>query len=249
MVFIGHGSPMNAIEDNPWSRGWTALGASLPTPRAIVCVSAHWYVRGTYVTDNEAPETIYDFGGFPPELSRVTYPAPGDRVLANTVAAVLSSVRAAPRGDWGLDHGAWSVLLRLRPAADVPVVQVSLDRGAPPSAHLAMGQALGSLRGQGVLILASGNVTHNLHHALRGGGTLPPWASGFDADIARAIEQRDHAFLIGALETEAGRHAHPSPDHYLPLLWAVGAAGDSAATFPITGFALGSLSMRAVLWR
>lgn len=248
VLFLGHGSPMNAIEDNPWSRAWAALGATLPTPRAILCVSAHWYVRGTHVTSNAVPETIYDFSGFPRPLYEVRYPARGDAELSQRIAGLLAEVKADGRSDWGLDHGSWSVLVKLRPDADVPVLQLSLDRLARPAVHLAIGRALAPLREQGILILGSGNVTHNLAHALgTGGREQPDWAVRFDRDVATALEQRDTAFLTRALESDDGRRAHPSPDHYLPLLYAAGAASDSdRVSYPVTGFDLGSLSMRAV---
>ncbi len=177
VVFVGHGSPMNAIEDNAWSRAWRALGTALPQPRAILCVSAHWYVPGTWVTGNVAPRTIHDFGGFPKALFEVRYPAKGDVALAGRITSLLASHEARTRDDWGLDHGAWSVLARVRPAADVPVLQLSVHRGLAPEAHLALGRALAPLRDEGVLLLASGNVTHNLPHALSGDGQLPAWAS------------------------------------------------------------------------
>lgn len=247
VVFVGHGSPMNAIEDNAWSRAWRALGTALPQPRAILCVSAHWYVPGTWVTGNVAPRTIHDFGGFPKALFEVRYPAKGDVALAGRITSLLASHEARTRDDWGLDHGAWSVLARVRPAADVPVLQLSVHRGLAPEAHLALGRALAPLRDEGVLILASGNVTHNLPHALSGDGQLPAWASGFDADVAKALEQRDAKFLGGALATDHGRDAHPTPDHYLPLLYAAGAASPSdPISFPATGFDLGSISMRSI---
>ena len=247
-LFVGHGSPMNAIEETPWSRGWAALGAELPKPKAILCISAHWYVRGVHVTGNPAPRLIYDFSGFPPELSRVKYPAPGDRALAHRIAGLVGN-GAGVRDDWGLDHGTWSVLCHLRPAADVPVLQLSIDRGAPVARHLELGRALAPLREQGVLIAGSGNITHNLMHAMRWDGReQPSWAVGFDGDVAQALEQRDVGFLVRALDSEAGRRAHPSPDHYLPLLYAVGAAEEAKSVrFPVTGFDLGSLSMRSVV--
>jgi 4,5-DOPA dioxygenase extradiol len=248
VVFLGHGSPMNAIDDNRWSQAWAALGLDLPTPTAILCVSAHWYVRGTFVTGNASPNTIYDFSGFPRALYEVRYPARGDEALAGRISAMLTAQGASVRHDWGLDHGTWSVLRRLRPAADVPVLQLSIDRGAPVAAHLAIGRALAPLRDQGVLVLGSGNVTHNLSHALRWDGSeQPSWATDFDRDVARAIEQHDEGFLIRALETDAGRRSHPTAEHFLPLLYAMGAATQAdQVSFPVQGFELGSLSMRSV---
>jgi 4,5-DOPA dioxygenase extradiol len=252
VLFLGHGSPANAIEDNAWSRAFRALGRELPLPRGVLAVSAHWYVAGTFLTGGGRPETIHDFGGFPEALHRVEYPAPGDPALARRAARLLGD-RAALRDDWGLDHGAWSVLRHLFPAADVPVVQLSLDGRLPPRGHLEMGRALAPLRDEGVLLLASGNLTHNLRLAFQaaahGAAETPDWARRFDEGVARAVAERDHDFLVRAPEGPDGRVAHPTLDHYLPLLVAAGASGDAdPVTFPITGFDLGSLSMRAVRW-
>jgi 4,5-DOPA dioxygenase extradiol len=252
VLFVGHGSPMNAIEDNRWSRGFRALAALLPRPKAIVAVSAHWFVPGTFVTDNAHPKTIHDFGGFPRALFEMQYPAPGDVELARRLVGMLGD-RAALRSDWGLDHGTWSVLHHLVPDADCPVVQLSIDRRMPPAEHLALARALAPLRQQGILVMGSGNITHNLRYAMtsyqRGDESTPPWASTFDTDVARAAEQHDHDFLARAVESEAGRMSHPILDHYLPLLYAVGAADrEDAVRFPISGFELGSLSMRSVIF-
>jgi 4,5-DOPA dioxygenase extradiol len=250
-LFVGHGSPMIAIDDSRFARALDELGRALPRPRAVLSVSAHWYLAGTHTTSAARPETIHDFGGFPEPLYRVQYPAPGDPSLASRVAALLAARGATPSDAWGLDHGTWSVLVHLFPAADVPVVQLSLDARLPPEVHLALGRALRPLRQEGILVMGSGNLTHNLRHAfsaMRGGETgTPAWASAFDADAARALEQRDSRWLCGALESADGRRAHPTPDHYLPLLYAVGASDEAdPVAFPITGFDLGSLSMRAV---
>ncbi|MBK9517808.1 MAG: 4,5-DOPA dioxygenase extradiol [Anaeromyxobacter sp.] len=252
VLFVGHGNPMNAVEDNRWSRGLRALAAALPAPRAILAVSAHWFVAGSHTTGTARPETIHDFSGFPDALSRVRYPSPGDPALADRVVGLLGRRRASVVGDRGLDHGAWSVLVHLRPGADVPVVQLSLDATLPPAEHLALGRALAPLRDEGVLILGSGNLTHNLRHAFgawhRGETATPAWAAAFDADVARAVAQRDGAWLGHALDSPAGRQAHPSPDHYLPLLYVAGAAGqDGQVTSPLEGFDMASLSMRSVL--
>jgi 4,5-DOPA dioxygenase extradiol len=250
VVFVGHGSPMNAIEDNAWSRSFADFGRALPRPKSILSVSAHWYRPGTYVTGEERPKTIHDFGGFPPALYHVEYPAPGDRDLAARVVSRLKE-RAAPRFDWGLDHGTWSVLHHMWPAADIPVVQLSIDSTLAPSAHLDLARSLAPLRDEGVLVLGSGNITHNLRHAFtsarQGDLATPEWARRFDEDTARALEQHDAPALARALEGEDGRRAHPTPDHYLPLLYAAGAAAaDDAVAFPTTGYDMGSLSMRAV---
>lgn len=248
VLFIGHGNPMNAITDTSYGRAWQALGSDIPKPRAILAVSAHWYVDGTHVTSNASPRTIHDFGGFPRALFEVQYPARGDAGLAERVAALLSAHGGSTSEQWGLDHGTWSVLVHLRPDADVPVLQLSIDRRAPPETHLAIGRALAPLRDQGVLILGSGNITHNLGHAMRARGSdTPAWAAEVDALVTRAVTQHDRAPLTSLLETDAGRMSHPTPDHYFPLLYAVGASTrDDVVRFPVTGFDLGSLSMRSV---
>lgn len=252
VAFVGHGSPMNAIEDNRWSRGFRELGVRLPRPKAILCVSAHWYVGGTAVTANPEPETIHDFGGFPEALYRMQYKAAGDPALANRVVELLGRDAASTSLEWGLDHGAWSVLVHLRPLADCPVIQLSIDARATALVHFQIGRALLPLRDEGVLILGSGNIVHNLRDAfsrLRSGDLeTPPWAAAFDAAVAKALETRDTARLAALVESPEGRKAHPTPDHYLPLLYAAGAAGDDGVDYPITGFDLGSLSMRSVVF-
>jgi len=252
VVFVGHGSPMNAIEDNSWSRAFKALGGMLPTPRAVLAVSAHWYVAGTAVTSNAQPKTIHDFGGFPDALFRVQYPAPGDGALAGRVVELLGQKRATQKEDWGLDHGTWSVTLHLWPKANIPVVQLSIDQHLAPEEHVALGRALQPLRDEGVMILGSGNITHNLRAAfgaMRSGDTrTPAWAAAYDHDVTQALEQHDGAALARLLRTPTGTQAHPSEDHYLPLLYAAGASTEKdTVKFPITGFDMGSLSMRAVV--
>lgn len=253
VLFVGHGSPMNVILDNAWTRSFKDLGAALPTPRAILAISAHWYTRGTFVTAGGDPPTIHDFGNFPRRLFEIQYPARGHDELARRVCELLVADKAAPRSDWGLDHGTWSVLHHMYPRADVPVVQLSIDHRRPPAEHLAIGRALAPLREEGVLILASGNITHNLRAAMQwaqsGDGTQQEWALQFDADVARAVEQHDHEFLARAPESPLGRQNHPSLDHYLPLLYAVGAAHEAEAPrFFNPGFDLGSISMRGAVF-
>lgn len=240
---------MNAIEDNAWSRAFKSFGLTLPKPRAILCISAHWYTPASLVTGNEKPPTIHDFSGFPEALGAMQYPAPGDLALAQRVTQLVPT--AALSQEWGLDHGTWSVLHHLRPAADCPVIQLSIDARLPGQAHLEIGRALAPLRSEGVLLLGSGNIVHNLRDAFgrmrRGDAETPAWASSFDADASRALQQHDHAWLARAHEDARGKSAHPTPDHYLPLLYAAGAANPSDhVTFPIEGFDAGSLSMRAV---
>lgn len=248
VVFMGHGNPMNAIEDTPWSRAWAALGQKLPTPKAILAISAHWFVPGTWVMSNAVPETIHDFGGFPQRLFEVQYPAKGSSDLVKRVTSLLSSVPAGPKDDWGLDHGTWSVLKHVRPAADVPVVQLSINRTLSAAAHVTIAKQLAPLRDEGILILGSGNVTHNLRHAMTSDGvTTPPWASHFDSEVTKALEQRDTAALAALVTTEAGVLSHPWPDHFLPLVYAAAAASDTdRIEYPVTGWDFGSLSMRSV---
>lgn len=251
VLFVGHGSPMNAIEDNAWSRAFRTLLAGTAKPRAVLAVSAHWYVDGTFLTDDPRPKTIHDFGGFPQRLYEVEYPAPGHRDLAARVVAMLAANRAGLRTDWGLDHGTWSVLCHMLPAADVPVVQLSLDARLDARGHYELARSLQPLRSDGVLLLGSGNITHNLRDAFtrmqNGDTTTPPWARDFDAAVAAALQQRDTARLLALLDSADGRRAHPTPDHWWPLLYAYAASEErDAVAFPIEGFDLGSLSMRAV---
>lgn len=225
-VFVGHGSPMNAIEDNRFARGWRTMAAGLPRPEAILSVSAHWYTAGTRVADNERPRTIHDFYGFPAELYRVAYPAPGAPALAGEARGLLGGV-AVLDGSWGLDHGTWSVLRAMYPAADIPVFQVSVDYGAPAEAHFALGARLKALRAQGVMVFGSGNVVHNLGlvEFAREGGFA--WAADFDDYVATCVRARDFAGVVGY--EKLGRTAElavPTPDHYFPLLYVLGAADD-----------------------
>ncbi len=254
VLFVGHGNPMNAILDNRWSRGFKALGRTVPRPKAIVCVSAHWYIPGTFLTGNHDPQTIHDFGGFPEQLYEVVYPAPGDPGLAARVSGMLSPWKASPRSDWGLDHGTWSVLRNMWPEADIPVVQLSIDGFAAPEVHLKIGKALAPLRSEGVLVLGSGNLVHNLRSALQQMRVrkpeLEPWAEEFDERVSSALEAKDQGKLTHACDDRLGHVAHPTVDHYLPILYAAGAAGRSSdVSFPLEGFDLGSISMRAVLFQ
>lgn len=254
VLFVGHGNPMNALLDNPWSRGFKALGQRLPTPKAILCISAHWYVPGTFLTANHDPRTIHDFGGFPPELYEVEYPAPGDPALAQRVSTMLSAWDASARSDWGIDHGTWTVLRHMWPKAEIPVVQLSIDGRAPAEAHLAMGRALAPLREEGILVLGSGNLVHNLRSAFRQMRSARPeqesWALEFDDRVTKALEAGDAGKLTHACEDDVGHLAHPSVDHFLPVLYTTGAAGQGAEVeFPLEGFDMGSISMRAVLYK
>lgn len=252
VIFIGHGTPMNAVEDNQWSRGFATIAADIPQPKAILAVSAHWYVGGTMLTSNPKPRTIHDFYGFPQSLYDINYPAPGNVDLAKRVRTLLGDERSSLSDDWGLDHGTWSVLKWMFPDAKIPVIQLSVNQHLSPRAHYELGRSLEELRHEGVLIFASGNIVHNLRDAftqLRSGRSFTPdWARQFDEDVAEAIRQHDGDAMVNLWpNTENGRMSHPTPDHWLPLLYAVGASNvNDEVSFPLEGFDLGSLSMRAV---
>ena len=250
VLFVGHGNPMNAIEETPFVIAWRETAAQLPRPRAILCVSAHWETEGTFVTAMPNPRTIHDFYGFPDELYRESYPAPGLPALAETICGLIHSTRVCPDStfSWGLDHGAWSVLRRMYPAADIPVVQLSLDRTRPARCHYEMARELMPLREQGVLILGSGNLVHNLR-LLKWDADLPyPWASEFDRLVTELILAGENDRLA-AYETlgEAARFAIPTNEHYLPLLYALALreAGEEASFFA-EGIVYGSISMRSL---
>jgi 4,5-DOPA dioxygenase extradiol len=249
-VFFGHGSPMNTLARNRYTEAWRAIGASLPRPKAILCISAHWYARGTAVTAMSAPRTIHDFRGFPQALFDVQYPAPGDPALAGRVRELLEPLEVAPDGSWGLDHGTWSVLVHAFPDAQVPVVQLSMDATRAPDHHYRAGRRLAPLRDEGVLVMGSGNVVHNLMLMDRAEGAAPfGWAVRFDARVRDFLDRRDHAALL-AYETlgEDGRLSVPTPEHYLPLLYIAALQEDGEPlSYPVEGIESGSLSMRSVL--
>ncbi len=250
VVFFGHGNPMNALADNAYSRGWAAIGRAIPRPRAVLSVSAHWYVRGTFVTAMPAPPTIHDFGGFPEELYRIAYPAPGDPLLAERVRKLLAPLSVGPDVDWGLDHGTWTVLRHVIPRADIPVVQLSIDKRQPAEYHYEVGRRLAPLRDEGVLIAGSGNLVHNLHaYAWGRHGAAPfDWAVRFEGKVRELLAAGDDGPLI-ACET-LGRDAAlsvPTPDHYLPLLYVIATRRDrDPIRFPVEGVDGGSVSMLAV---
>ncbi len=246
-LFVGHGSPMNAITDNAYSREWRKLGDSLPTPSAILCVSAHWMTRGTTLVHVAArPKTIHDFGGFPQALYDAQYPAPGAPGVARATIELVRASHIKEDTEWGLDHGAWSVLIKMFPKADIPVFQLSLDLAKPPSEHFALAQELKPLREKGVLIIGSGNIVHNLMALVRGGQTYD-WAEDFDARAAKAIGQRDFRALAKPLSlAKTLPLAHPTLEHYLPVLFPAAVADDQdELSFFNTGIEMGSISMRS----
>lgn len=250
-VFFGHGNPMNALARNTWTDGWAAIGKEIPRPRAVLSISAHWYLPATLVTASLAPRTIHDFGGFPRELYEVQYPAPGDPELARRVRSLLAPVPAGlDEGQWGLDHGTWSVLCHVFPEANIPVIQISIDETQPAEFHYETAKRLTGLRDEGVLIMGSGNLVHNLHAYAWGRQQVEPldWCVRFDERARELLLAGDHGPLI-AYET-LGRDAAlsvPTPDHYLPLLYVMAQQreGDEVS-FPVEGFDGGSVSMLSV---
>jgi len=249
-LFVGHGNPMNALERNDFTRAWEQIAEALPTPRAVLCVSAHWYVPGSRVTSDERPRTIHDFGGFPRKLYEVSYPAPGSRVLAERVVQVLAPAKVELDVDWGLDHGTWSVLVHLFPKADVPVVQLGIDETLAAEQHYTLARRLRALRDEGVLILGSGNIVHNLHAYAWGRHPVEPydWGVRFETRMREALIAHDHGAIVAyeAIGADAALAA-PTPEHFLPLLYVI-AASDSGepVSFPVEGFDGGSVSMLAV---
>lgn len=249
-LFFGHGNPMNALQSNDWTAVWNAIGSSLPRPRAIICISAHWYLPATLVTAMTAPRTIHDFGGFPRELYQVQYRAPGSPELAQRVQKILKPLVVELDHSWGLDHGTWSVLHHVYPAADIPVVQLSIDETQPPAFHFELGERLGALRDEGILIVGSGNMVHNLHTYAWGRHIPEPfdWALRFETTAKRLLLDREFEPLVNyeSLGPDA-LLAIPTLDHYLPLLYVLGTRRpDDAITFPVQGFDGGSISMLAV---
>lgn len=249
-LFLGHGSPMNAIEQNVFSDAWIDLGRTLPKPQAILCISAHWFTRGLKINDSLAPKMVYDMYGFPDALYRVKYPAPGAPEIAQEAARLLGS-HVEIDNSWGLDHGSWSVLLRLFPNADIPVFQVSVDATAPAEEHFALGEALRPLRDQGILILGSGNVVHNLRMVdweFSGGFD---WAQTFDSYIKENIVTRSFENVLQYQRAgSSARMSVPTPDHFFPLLSVLGASETNDAIRVITeACALGSLSMTSYVFQ
>jgi 4,5-DOPA dioxygenase extradiol len=249
-VFFGHGNPMNAVTSNAYTEAWRRMGRDIPRPKAVLSISAHWFVPEMAVTATTAPRTIHDFGGFPPELYRIRYPAPGDPDLARRVRALLAPMDVRLDASWGLDHGTWSVLCHVYPEADVPVVQLSIDENQPAAFHFELGKKLAPFRDEGVLIVGSGNLVHNLHTYAWGRHQPQPydWATRFETTARELMLAGDYAPLIDY--ASLGREAIlsiPTPDHYLPLLYVLGTRrSPDALTFPVEGVDGGSISMLSV---
>lgn len=244
VLFVGHGSPLNAIEQNPYTQTWSKFGEALPRPSAILGISAHWYTKGTRITDADKPKQIYDMYGFPKELYQLTYEPDGNPNLAETVKKILYPDIEIDR-EWGLDHGLWAVLCKMYPQADIPVVSLSIDRDKTPEEHFKIGKALAVLREQGVMIIASGNIVHHLglvNWSMQGGY---PFADDFDQFIIDHVKKRQFSSVLNWNEAgKSATDAFPTPEHFLPLLYALGASND---TDEITVFnesrTLGAISM------
>jgi 4,5-DOPA dioxygenase extradiol len=257
VLFVGHGSPMNAIEENTFSRTWREVGRRLPRPRAILCVSAHWETWGTLVTAMERPRTIHDFGGFPRPLYEAVYPAPGSPWLANEIRSSAAVTAIGLDEDWGLDHGCWSVLRQMFPNADVPVVQLSLDTTKSPRAHYELSGTLAHLRTMGVLVLGSGNIVHNLRRVVLRGGSMADFNAPFGLEWAleandlfkRLIDEGRHDELIDYTSLgEAVQLAVPTPEHYLPMLYAIALKRpDDAIRYFNDQAVAGSLTMTSMI--
>lgn len=250
-LFLGHGSPMTVITDNPARASFVALGQSLPRPRAILCVSAHWETNDgrVHLTAGPAPKTIHDFRGFPEELFAMQYPAPGSPALVERIAGLIGEDRVARDDGWGFDHGTWGVLQPMFPACDIPTVQLGLDRTLDGAGHLAIGRAIAPLRDEAVLIVASGNVVHNLALWRQLQGITPEWAVEFDNRVADAVvEGNEDALTRFSAEDTAAAQCVNSAEHYLPLLYPVGARlpGDHVSVF--NQWVEGVLSMTSYLF-
>mgnify|MGYP003541563089 CR=1 FL=1 len=248
VLFIGHGSPMNALETNRYTETWRQIGATMLKPKAILAISAHWYIPGLAVTAMEQPKTIHDFGGFPAELFAFQYPAPGSLALAERVKDMLAPLDVKLDQSWGLDHGTWSVLAHVFPDADIPIVQLSIDRSKPNQFHYALGKKLAALRDEGVLIIGSGNVVHNLPLINWQQNTTYDWATRFEQSVKDFLAHNAHPALIDY--DKLGHDAQlsiPTPEHYLPLLYIMGAQREGdRVQFPIEGIELGSISMLSI---
>lgn len=247
VLFVGHGSPMNALEDNRYSQGWREAAKKIPTPKAILSVSAHWETEGTHVTAMEKPKTIHDFGGFPKALFDAQYPAPGSPAHAKETADAVSKTKVGLDDTWGLDHGTWSVLMQMYPNADIPVLQLSLDATKAPEYHYNLGKELRSLRDRGVLILGSGNIVHNLR-MLRFDGKMYDWTSEFDSKMKHYIEKADDQLVVHYEKLGAvANYAVPTNEHFLPLLYILGAReSKEEPQFFNDVLDMGSISMRSV---
>jgi 4,5-DOPA dioxygenase extradiol len=249
-IFLGHGNPMNALQRNAWTDGWSAIGKEIPWPKAVLAVSAHWYLPATLVTATPSPRTIHDFGGFPRELYEVKYPASGDPDLAARVQDLLAPISVNLDMQWGIDHGTWSVLCHVFPHADVPVIQLSIDNRQQATFHYDIGKRLAPLRDEGILIMGSGNLVHNLHTYAWGQRHMEPfdWALRFEEQVHELLLAHKDGHLIEYEELGSDAILSvPTPDHYLPLLYIISLRREGEqVSFPVKGFDGGSISMLGV---
>jgi 4,5-DOPA dioxygenase extradiol len=247
-LFVGHGSPMNAIEENEFTHSWEELGKTLPNPEAILCISAHWLTRGSFVTMAEQPKTIHDFYGFPDELYRQQYPAPGDPELANISREIISHTKVQADWEWGLDHGSWSVAKHVYPEANIPIIEFSIDYYQSPAWHYALGKELAELRERGVLIIGSGNMVHNLQRVQFNNPSGFDWAQSANEKFKQSILHHDNASLLQY--PSMGKDIQlsvPTPDHYYPLLYLMGMQGaNDSISFFNDKTVYGSISMTGV---
>lgn len=248
VLFIGHGSPMNAIEKNEYHKKWIELGKTLPKPKAILVVSAHWLTKGTKVTAMEKPRTIHDFVGFPDELFEQQYPAQGSPEFAKKTQSAITKTKVQSDFEWGLDHGTWSVLLPMYPNANIPVFQLSIDYTQPPQYHYELAKELAKLREEGILIIGSGNIVHNLS-MIRWNGKAYDWAIEFDWKIKKFIDERNHISIINYEKLgNIAKLAVPTNDHYLPLLYALALqAKNESVSYFNDKCEMGSISMRSLI--
>jgi len=250
VIFFGHGNPMNALLKNAYTESWAAIGNSIPRPKAVFAISAHWYIPACAVTANKYPRTIHDFGGFPEELYQVKYPASGNPELALLAKDLMAPLTVSLDESWGLDHGTWAVLRHVFPDADIPVVQLSIDKRRPPQFHYDMGNRLAQLREEGILIIGSGNIVHNLQaYAWDNHGVYPfDWAVRFEKHARELLLKGNYSALINY--ERIGRDAMlsvPTPDHYLPLLYVLALRRENdPITFPVQGIDGGSISMLTI---
>ena len=249
VLFMGHGSPMNAIEDNQFSHSWQQMAAQMPVPKAVICISAHWLTQGTKVTAMENPRTIHDFGGFPQALFNVQYKAPGNPALATEIQKQIQVTHVGLDHEWGLDHGAWSVIRRMYPGANIPVLQLSIDYTKPPQYHYELARELNSLRSKGVLIMGSGNMVHNLGMLNWGSPNAGfDWAQEINGVFIKHLQNGDHKALIEFEKLgTAAKLAIPTPDHYFPLLYTLGLQGKNESVSIFNNeLQMGSISMTSV---
>jgi len=249
VLFIGHGSPMNAIEDNAITQQWKMLGKAIPRPKAILSISAHWYTGGSFVQDLEQPEQIYDMYGFPAQLYEVKYPVSGSPVLSRRVKELLG-LAVSVDNSWGIDHGTWSVLVHLYPACDIPVVQLSINGNLAPQEYFAMGQALQPLRNEGILILGSGNIVHNLSMIDWNNAGGFSWADDFDKWVQKCIVEKDLDRFFQYTKQPHAWQAVPTSEHLAPLFYCLGAVQDSKYNLRIINDVrvLGSMSMTSYMF-